>query len=451
MQNTVDQYSPQNIFKLNIAIAITFYLMMPIPYMVTGDYLIAGLIFGIGVLSFLLTFVLGLEDTYNKRVYILVLSEMCAVVVPALVGEGSPHTYSAMAAGIALTGLFFHYKAVLLNVIISFVIATIFTIFNGYFIPGYSFTYLAKGLSFMMVAGIAIVVFVKIVVLRIEAAELKQEESEKLLEEIEIKMQEIERQKALQNQMVNRIQTISSKLASSADGMLPVVNELTDGSIQQSAAVEQIAATVSEVAVVSKKNVNDARLAKELTGMSNVQLEVGRNQMKMMTKAMDDIALAAEKIEQIIKSIEDIAFQTNILALNAAVEAARAGEAGKGFSVVAAEVRGLAKLCADAVKDTENMIGNTIRAVDNGKSITKDTADALEQIVKSTEDAVAIIDEINASSNEQSDSIAQVEESLNSISNVIINNSQTAVEMSQSTNEIHKQVVNLEGMVVKHE
>ncbi len=451
MRSTVDKYSPQNIFKLNIVIAITFYVMMPIPYIITGDYLIGGVIFGIGVLCFLLTFVFGLGNTYGKRVCILVISEMSATVVPALLGEGTPHVYSVMAAGIALTGLFFHYKIVLLNVIVSSVVATIFTVFSGYFIPGYNFTYLAKGLSFMIVSGIAIVIFVKIVILRIEAAEMKQEESEKLLEEIEIKMEEIERQKAMQNQMVNRIQVISSKLASSADGMLPVVNELTDGSIQQSAAVEQIAATVSEVAVVSRKNVNDARLAKELTGMSNVQLEVGRNQMKMMTKAMDDIALAAEKIEKIIKSIEDIAFQTNILALNAAVEAARAGEAGKGFSVVAAEVRGLAKLCADAVKDTEHMIGNTIRAVDNGKSITKDTADALEQIVKSTEDAVAIIDEINASSNEQSDSIAQVEESLNSISNVIINNSQTAVEMSQSTNEIHKQVVNLEGMVVKHE
>ena len=164
-------------------------------------------------------------------------------------------------------------------------------------------------------------------------------------------------------------------------------------------------------------------------------------------EAMGKIHSSSEEIGKIIKTIEDIAFQTNILALNAAVEAARAGTAGKGFAVVADEVRNLASKSAKAAQNTSLLITHSTQAVQTGTEIAKHTADALSDVVVNIESMVGSIDQISAVSNEQSDAVMQVNEGINQISTMVQSNSATAEESAAASEELSAEAANLKQLV----
>lgn len=218
---------------------------------------------------------------------------------------------------------------------------------------------------------------------------------------------------------------------------------LADGSTRQAASAEELSASVDDITGNIKLNAENSEKAQNLSNESLRMVNKQNEQITDMLQAMSNIESSAESISKIIKTIEDIAFQTNILALNAAVEAARAGAAGKGFAVVADEVRNLATKSAEAANSTSTLIGSCIDAVNNGSAIAHSTAEAMKQVIDITNETNGLISNIAAQTSKQADAVMQVKTEIDSISVVIRQNTATAEESAASSEQLNSQASGL--------
>ncbi|MCD4754437.1 MAG: HAMP domain-containing protein [Deltaproteobacteria bacterium] len=184
------------------------------------------------------------------------------------------------------------------------------------------------------------------------------------------------------------------------------------GASQQASTVEETSASLEEIASTTKHNAENAVEADNL--MKGVHLVVGQanDSIAEMTTSMEEISKASEETSKIIKTIDEIAFQTNLLALNAAVEAARAGEAGAGFSVVAEEVRNLALRSADAARNTQDMIQNTVKKVEKGAELANGTSKAFSELAERSKNVTKLVEDIARLSQEQAQGIEQMTKAL---------------------------------------
>lgn len=248
---------------------------------------------------------------------------------------------------------------------------------------------------------------------------------------------------------ISQIQKSSSQVNLGAEQVSSASQSLSQGAVQQASSIEELSATISEIAEHVKHNAKNAQNASSQSNETGAGVMESNAQMSQMISAMNDITDKSNEIGKIIKTIEDIAFQTNILALNAAVEAARAGTAGKGFAVVADEVRNLATKSAEAAKNTTDLIEQTVSAVANGSKIADETATSLLTVVEKAGKITDLISEIAKASEEQSNSIAQVSAGIDQISGVVQNNSATAEESAAASQELNAQADLLNNLVDK--
>lgn len=222
---------------------------------------------------------------------------------------------------------------------------------------------------------------------------------------------------------------------------------LSQGTTEQASAIQQLNASIEEVAGETKKNASNANEANQRALEVRSNAEVGNEQMTKMVTAMIDINESSKNISKIIKVIDDIAFQTNILALNAAVEAARAGQHGKGFAVVAEEVRSLAARSAEAAKETTGLIEGSIDKVETGTKIADETAASLVEIRNEIEKVTGLVGNIARASNDQATEIAQITQGIEQVSTVVQTNSATAEESAAASEELSGQAEMLKQMV----
>lgn len=249
------------------------------------------------------------------------------------------------------------------------------------------------------------------------------------------------------NETISEINMFSDHVASGSDQVASGAQVLSEGVISQASSAEELAATMSEISQQVKENAETSQLVKAAAGEMGTNILACNQQMQEMKNAMEKINANSTQIRKIIKTIDDIAFQTNILALNAAVEAARAGESGKGFSVVAQEVRSLATKSSDASKSTEALIEQSLAAVDYGAKLAEETAASLMNVAVGTDEMISQINQIAEASNRQATATELVSIGIDQISDIVQTNSTTAEELAAASEELYGQSQLLKGKV----
>ena len=251
------------------------------------------------------------------------------------------------------------------------------------------------------------------------------------------------------NNMFSEIQKSTEQVSTGASQISDGAQALAQGTTQQAASIEELSSSMTEISQRTKENAETADEASKLSASIKQDAEKGIQQMGSMIDAVKEINDASHSVGNIIKTIDDIAFQTNILALNAAVEAARAGQHGKGFAVVAEEVRNLASKSAQAAKDTSDIIQDTIEKTELGSRLAGETAESLNEIAGGISESNRLVAEIAASSEEQSESISQINIGINQVSQVVQQNSATAQESAAASEEMNGQSAMLKQLITQ--
>ncbi|WP_373261677.1 methyl-accepting chemotaxis protein [Hungatella hathewayi] len=224
---------------------------------------------------------------------------------------------------------------------------------------------------------------------------------------------------------------------------------LSQGAAEQAASVEKLSATAS---IFSNQITSTAEYSQQMNTFgkrSGEMVKKSQVEMEQMVNAIQAIAKTSENIRNIIKTIDDIAFQTNILALNAAVEAARAGTAGKGFAVVADEVRSLAQKSADAAKNTNSLIESSLAQIEKGETLANRSYKSFGEVAASAALILEMIEKISETSQDQSESINRISQELNQISSIIQANSATSEESAATSEELGGQSIMMKKLVMQ--
>ncbi len=245
---------------------------------------------------------------------------------------------------------------------------------------------------------------------------------------------------------LKQLQDASGFVRSGSEQLANNAQTLSQGATQQSTAIQQLTTSVDEMSDRINQTAEDARNVKAANLSTRQALQLSNEQMQDMMKAMELINKKSHEIGSIIKTIDDIAFQTNILSLNAAVEAARAGASGKGFAVVADEVRNLASKSAMSARDTATLIDETLAAVAKGNKVATSTSDSITSIFEGATTLSELVDDITDATQEQAHSAEYIKSSVEQISEVVLINTSSAEETAAVSEELLGQAHTLKAV-----
>ncbi len=249
------------------------------------------------------------------------------------------------------------------------------------------------------------------------------------------------------NETLHEIVRSADEVSASSQNVSSGAQVLSDGAAEQASAIDQLAASIESLSQDVTANAQDAHIANDFVSEVNRHIEESNKEMENLIRAMSEISHSSGEIEKIVKTIEDIAAQTNLLSLNASIEASRAGMAGKGFAVVANEIRELAAKSARAVNQTASLIASSQDAVKNGMGIADNTAKSLMTVVKGSEEILGSMEKISNASQNQKSVLDQITANVDQISSVVQSNSsfaqnsaETSAELSDQSRRLHELV-----------
>lgn len=400
-----------------------------------------------GIITAALSYTVLKNTSTTVRGTIISQVQLLIIIVMSAIKHELHGMFPLMAASMAIAAIYYSKKNLFTNWVIMDAAGVAGIIFNDFFYGGESLEFVIKGLLGLNICAALIVYLVDCSLNYIKDSEDATKEATGLVDQVREQVESSKKLVSQQEQVVGRIAEISEKVNESAALMSNVAERISSAAEEQERTISQIADDITKISEETQNSFDESAKVSEAAGESTEMIRANNEEMQHMLSAMSDISDSSKKIESIIKTIEDIAFQTNILALNAAVEAARAGAAGKGFAVVADEVRNLATKSAEAANSTSNLIQDSLSAVANGMKIAKDTAERMNGVIEYSEKSAEHAGIINALTGRQVEAISSLKSKIEQISQVVAQNVQTSVESSEIARSVSDEVGQMEEIV----
>ena len=403
----------------------------------------------IGLLICLASLVLMRKWTKASRgTFLTVCASIVIVVLSA--AQGELHSMFALLAGnIALGSIYYDMRNIRITWVLSDVFVIVACFFPHLFYVGASTSLVIKGIAGLNIAAVMVTFLLKDCINSLKEAQEAKEETGELLEKVRIQVEESRSMAEKQQQTVSRVAEVAKHLDNSADGMLDIAHRITASAEEQAGTISEIHMNIERFAGQTEECFAASEDAHNAAVRSVEMLEKNNETMGQMIRAMDHLNDTSARIGTIIKTIEDISFQTNILALNAAVEAARAGAAGKGFAVVADEVRNLAGKSAEAAKNTADLINASIEAVAEGTQYARAATGHIGEILKCSEESEAHAKRIAELTREQQVNVHEIKTQMAAISDTVTASAQTASESAEMARALSEDVDQMNAIVAE--
>ena len=448
IKESARNFVSEKIVKIHMFVVVGVCLLFGIINVVSGAFILGGIILMLGIIAAAVTLILKDKATIVTRGVILSIMVIGIIIVMSVTKHELHNMFPLLIAAMAISAVYYHKKCLIAQIAIIDAVSIIGFFMKDFFYGEAStMEGLIKGLLGVNIGAYMIMYLVSCSVKYIASAEEAKASADGLLEQVKSQMEESEALTENQSRVVSEIARISSDVNVSSDNMRDIAASLNASAEEQQAAITEITSDMIRIAEETDNSLRESEKASSVARLSTKLIEESNIEMNNMLSAMAEIEDSSGKIQTIVKTIEDIAFQTNILALNASVEAARAGEAGKGFAVVADEVRNLASKSADAAQNTTQLISSSIESVKRGKDTVDKVAEQLNSVMKTVSDSAAHADTINEMTRRQSDNISSVKERIQLISQVISQNSQTAEESARIANSVSDNAAKMDNIV----
>ena len=402
---------------------------------------------GVGALIALVALVLMKNSSKIARG--MFLTQAATVVIAALsAAQGELHSMFALLAGnIAIGSIYYNLNNIKYAWILSDTILIAAILFKDTVYAGASISLIIKGILGLNIAALMVRLLLKDCISSLRSAEEAQTEAANLLTQVRTQMAEGQKMAEQQSRTVTQVAEIAKRLDNSSDEMLDISGNLSAAAEEQSASIADIESSIELFAKQTERCFAASDDAHNAAVRSVKLLEENSATMDQMIRAMDHLNDTSARIGTIIKTIEDISFQTNILALNAAVEAARAGAAGKGFAVVADEVRNLAAKSAEAAKNTATLITESIKGVQTSTEFAHAATGQIGEIVKCSAESETLAKRITALTHEQQQNVYEIKSRVDAISMTISSNTQTAAESAAIARALSAEVEQMNTVV----
>lgn len=381
------------------------------------------------------------------RGIILSTVQLILIIVASSIRHELHGMFPLMLASMSIAAIYFDKRNLIIQLALIDASSFLGILFKDFFYGEENLTFIIKGLLGVNVGAMIIMYLVKCCLGQIADAKEAHREAAGLVSQVQFQSAETERLVSSQKKVVQKIAEISQSVNASSNKMLQIADTLSATTEEQTSTLSEITSEISSISEQTEKSLVESEQASQLAKESVELLEDGNSEVGKMAAAMAKIEHSSKSISSIVKTIEDIAFQTNILALNASTEAARAGAAGKGFAVVANEVRVLAGKSSKAVSNTASLITASMSAVNEGKTIADNVQLKMQNVMEKSEQSAARSELISKLTREQAQSVSMVRERMDQIAQSVAQSSEVSEESAQIAEQVADGAKSMEQIV----
>lgn len=438
---------PNKTVNLHTLFVLVVCVVFGVMNIFTGSPIIGAGIVVIGLLVVGITRLFKKKMSNSTKGNVLSILQLLLIIVAASLRQELHGMFPLMIGSMAVSAVYYSKKILLTQWIIMDAASVLGIFLRDYIYGGASFDFLIKGILGINASAFLIMFLVNNCLKQLDKVNYAKRESDALVTQVQEQMDEAEVMSEKQLKVVERIADISEDVNMTSGKMLEVSQELKISADEQMDAITQISQEISSITNQTENSLAESDTASQMAQKSSQLLNEGNEEITSLVAAMGKIQESSSKIQTIVKTIQDISFQTNILALNASVEAAKAGEAGKGFAVVAEEVRTLAQKTSESVKNTAALINASMTAVEEGKTIAGTVMKTMEGVIEASNESATHSELISGLTRSQAESLALVRERMNLINETVARTSNASDESAMIAEQVAEEAKKMEQIV----